>query len=50
VLITVERTDYPVEKILHPTVTVCREDNDPNRFELTAKLLDTVKFPCFDNG
>jgi hypothetical protein len=48
-LITVETTDYPVEKILFPTVTVCREDNEVKTFEFAAKMLDYVKFPCFES-
>ena len=48
VLITVETTDYPVEKIPFPAVTICRKDNNPNRIHLTASILDYVKFPCYE--
>jgi hypothetical protein len=46
----VETTDYPVEKISFPSVTVCWEDNDPNCFEFITKIFDFADFPCFDNG
>jgi hypothetical protein len=49
VLITVETTDYPIEKIIFPSVTVCREDNSINSFEFISKIFDYVKFPCFDD-
>ena len=49
VVIIVETTDYPVEKIPFPTVTVCRKDNNPSRIQLAANILDRVKFPCYDN-
>ena len=48
VLISVETTDFPVENIHFPTVTVCREDNEPNCFEFVAKLFDYIQFPCFE--
>lgn len=50
ILITVETTDYPVENITFPTVTVCREDNEPNCFNFVTKIFDYLPFPCFDNG
>jgi hypothetical protein len=50
ILITVETTDYPVENITFPTVTVCREDNKPNCFEFVAKMFDYVPFPCVENA
>jgi hypothetical protein len=49
VMIYVETTDYPVEKIPFPTVTVCQKDNDPNNFQMMAKILNHVKFPCYDD-
>jgi len=48
-VISVETTDYPIENILFPAVTICRKDNDPNRMQFAAKVLDFVKFPCFDD-
>ena len=50
ILISVETTEFPVENISFPTVTVCREDNEPNCFEFLTKMADYIKFPCFDNG
>jgi hypothetical protein len=50
ILTTVESSDYPVENIIFPTVTVCREDNKPNCFEFVTKIFDYVDFPCFDHG
>ena len=50
VLISVETTDYPVEKILFPTVTTCREENEPNCFYFFSKLFDYLPFPFFDEG
>ena len=49
VLITVETTDYPIENIVFPTVTVCPDDGGINTFEFVAKMFDYVKFPCFDD-
>ena len=49
VMIYVDTTDYPVEKIPFPTVTVCQKDNDPNKVQMLAKILNHVKFPCFDD-
>jgi hypothetical protein len=49
VIITVETTDFPVENISFPTVTVCREDNEPNCFEFVTKIFDYFPFPCFEN-
>ena len=49
VLITVETTDYPIENIIFPTVTVCSDDGGVNTFEFVAKMFDYVKFPCFDD-
>ena len=48
-VIYVDTTDYPVEKIPFPTVTVCQKDNDPNKVQMLAKILNHVKFPCFDD-
>jgi hypothetical protein len=50
VLISVETTDYPIENIIFPTVTTCREENEPNCFYFFAKLFDYLPFPCFDDG
>jgi hypothetical protein len=46
-IITVETTDYPIENIPFPTITLCRQDNDLNRFQLIANILDRFKFPCY---
>ena len=45
-----ETSDYPVENIIFPTVTVCREDNEPNCFKFATKIFDFVDFPFFDHG
>ena len=45
-----ETTDYPVENITFPTVTVCRDENEPNCFEFVSKIFDFAEFPCFDEG
>ncbi len=50
ILITIETTDYPIENITFPTVTVCREENEPNCFEFVTKIFDYFLFPCFDEG
>jgi hypothetical protein len=50
ILITIETTDYPIENITFPTVTVCREENEPNCFEFVTKIFDYFPFPCFDDG
>ena len=50
VLIRVETTDYPVENILFPTVTICREDNSIDSFQFITKMLDYINFPCFEDG
>ena len=50
ILITVETTDYPIENISFPTVTICREFNEQNCFEFVSKIFDFVDFPCFDEG
>ena len=47
VLISIESTDYPVDNLPFPAVTICRKDADPNRFFLIARMLDLIKFPCF---
>ena len=47
VLITIETTDYPVEKIPFPTLTICREDSSPNRMQLVAKLFKQINFPQY---
>ena len=47
VLISIESTDYPVDNLPFPAVTICRKDADPNRFFLTARILDHIKFPCY---
>ena len=49
VMIYVDTTDYPVEKIPFPTVTVCQKDNDPNKVQMISKILNHVKFPCYDD-
>jgi hypothetical protein len=49
VLITIDRTDYPVENLPFPTVTVWPEDNESNCFEFVTKIFDFFKFPCFDD-
>jgi hypothetical protein len=49
VIITVESTDYPVEKITFPTVTICREDNKADVVPFITKLFDYVRFPCYEN-
>ena len=49
VLISVETTDYPVEKIPFPTVTVCQKDNDPNKMQFIEKILNHVRYPCYDD-
>ncbi len=50
VLISVETTDFPIENITFPSVTICREDNDQNCFEFVSKIFDFAEFPCFDEG
>ena len=50
ILITVETTDYPIENISFPTVTICREFNEQNCFEFVTKIFDFVDFPCLDDG
>ncbi len=49
VLISVETTDYPVERIPFPTVTVCQKDNDPNKMQFIEKILNHVQYPCYDD-
>jgi hypothetical protein len=49
VMISVETTDYPIQNIPFPAITICRKDNNPNRMQFTAKVLDFVQFPCFDD-
>jgi len=48
VLITVETTDFSVENVPFPTVTICPERSDPNCFEFLAKIYDYVQFPIFE--
>jgi hypothetical protein len=48
-MILVETTDYPVEKIPFPTVTICQKDNDPNKLILLEKILNHVKYPCYQD-
>lgn len=50
ILISVETTDYPIENINFPSITVCREDNEQNCFEFVSKIMDHIQFPCFDEG
>ena len=50
ILISVETTDFPIENITFPSVTICREDNDQNCFEFVSKIFDFAEFPCFDEG
>jgi hypothetical protein len=50
VLITVDTTDYPVDNLPFPAVTLCRENNDPNRFHLASKVLDHLAWPCYNRG
>ena len=47
VLISIEDTDYPIENIPFPTVTICPEKNEPSCFEIVAKIFDFVEFPIF---
>jgi hypothetical protein len=47
VLITIDTTDYPVEKIPFPTLTLCRRDNSPNQMQFPARILDHVEYPVF---
>ena len=46
-LITLETTDYPVENIPFPAVTICPEKNEPGCFEIVTKIFDFVEFPIF---
>jgi len=46
-IITVETTDYPIEKIPFPTITLCSEDNDPNGAQFITRILDSFEFPCY---
>lgn len=48
-MIIVETTDYPIEKIPFPTVTVCQKDNDPNKLLFVEKFLNHVRFPCYED-
>ena len=48
-MILVETTDYPVEKIPFPTVTICQKDNDPNKLILLEKILNHVKYACYQD-
>ena len=47
VLITVETTDFPVEDIIFPAVTICHEEQAYSCFEILSKILDYVEFPIF---
>ena len=47
VLITIQTTDYPIENIPFPAITICPEKNEPSCFEIVAKMFDYVEFPIF---
>lgn len=47
VVITVETTDFPVEDILFPSITICREEQGSSCFEIVTKIFDYVEFPIF---
>jgi hypothetical protein len=50
VTIGIQTTDYPVENIPFPTLTLCRKDNSPNRMQLGARILDHLRFPVYCGG
>ena len=43
----VETTDYPVQNLTFPAVTVCKEDHEPFSKEFFFKMFDYIEFPCF---
>ena len=42
-----ETTDFPVEDIIFPTVTICHEEKGSSCFEIVTKIFDHVEFPIF---
>ena len=48
-VILVETTDYPVDLIPFPSVTVCQEDNSLNPWNFLEKLLNFIKYPCYED-
>jgi hypothetical protein len=41
--ITVLTTDFPVEKIPFPTITICRKQNNPNGLRFVSKVTIDVE-------
>jgi hypothetical protein len=37
---------YPIEELTFPTVTLCPQDTNPDRWGATIKILDYVKRRC----
>ena len=48
-VILVETTDYPAHLIPFPSVTVCKEDNSLNPWNFLEKLLNFIKYPCYED-
>ena len=41
-----ESLSYPIEEIDFPTVTICPEDSNPDRWGLIIKIFDHMKYEC----
>ena len=41
-----ETMTYPIEELTFPTVTLCPQDTNPDRWGATIKILDYVKRRC----
>ena len=45
-----ETINFPIEKVGFPTVTLCPENFNPQRFGPAIHVLDYLKRQCPDNG
>lgn len=48
-VILVETTNYPVDRIPFPSVTICQQDTSPNPWNFMEKLLNFVEYPCYED-
>ena len=47
--IEVETTSHPITEVEFPTVTICPQDPDPNKWTLVMKALNQLDLHCQDN-
>ena len=49
--VSVEETMiYPIEKVLFPTVTLCPQNTNPERWGSVIKIFDHMQRKCSENG